>query len=145
MAPLVAGTLAALLGSQPRRGEPSAITVDLLDDRRVVNRVINPDLLLRLENTSAGNEHQGWQVEVLRRPVNIDSRNLVYQAPHGPDPSDVEAWHVAEHQFPNERLVDVKGYPITIRIRLIDPRISGRGPDARFVSGRLRVSWGRRQ
>jgi hypothetical protein len=84
-------------------------------------------------------------VEVLRRPVTIDSRNLVYEALHGPDPSDVEAWHVAEKQFPNQRLLDVKGYPITIRIQLIDPRISGKGPDAQFISGRLRVRWERRQ
>jgi len=144
-APLVAGTIAALLGPQPQRGDRSAITVDLLDNRRVVSRVISSALLLRLENTSAGNAHQGWQVEVLRRPVTIDSRNLVYEALHGPDPSDVEAWHVAEKQFPNQRLLDVKGYPITIRIQVVDPRISGKGPDAQFISGRLRVRWERRQ
>jgi hypothetical protein len=134
--------IAALLGSTgPQTGEPSSITIDLLDNRSVVSRVIAPELLLRLQNVSAGKEHEGWDVQVLHRPISVDSRNLIHQAPHGPDPSDVEAWHVAEKHFPNERLVDVKGYPITIRIQLIEPRVSGKGADARFVSGKLRVSW----
>jgi hypothetical protein len=139
---LVAPAIAALLGSsQPQRGTPTSITIDLLDDRRVVSRVISSELLLRLQNVSAGNEHEGWDVQVLHRPVRVDSRDLIHQAPHGPDPSDVEAWHVAEKFFPNERLADVKGYPITIRIQLIEPRVSGKNAGARFVSGKLRVSW----
>jgi hypothetical protein len=145
-AALLAPVGAALLGlSQPRRGESSAIMIDLLDDRRVVSQVMTPQLLLRLENVSAGNERWGWEVQVLRRPVSIDSRNLIHQTPHGPGPSDVLAWQVAENSFPNERLVDVKGYPITVRIQLIEPRVSGKGADALFTSGRLRVSWEQRR
>ena len=136
--PAVAGLLA--IGRTQQPAERSSITIDLLDDRIMLSRVIAPELVVRLVNIG-GSEHQGWEVEVLRRPVSVDSRNLIHYAPHGPDLSEVFAWHVAERHFPDERTIDVRGYPITVTIQLIDPRVTGTGPDARFVSGRLRVGW----
>jgi len=135
-------TVAVLLATSQARqsAASSSITIDLLDDRVMLSRVIAPELVVRLVNVG-GSEHQGWEVEVLRRPVSVDSRNLIHSAPHGPDLSEVFAWHVAERHFPDERIIDVRGYPITVTIQLIDPRVTGKGPDARFVSGRLRVSW----
>jgi hypothetical protein len=138
-----AGLLAS--SAPARRQATDSLTIDLRDDRRSVSQAIDSALVLRVQNASTKGQHQGWEVEVLRRPVTLDSRNLILNAPHGPDPSDVEAWHVAEKYYPNERQIDVRGYPITVTIRLIDPTISGTGADAQFTSGSLRVSWKRRQ
>ena len=137
---------ALLATSQTRQPATlSSVTIDLLDRRDTLSRAMTPQLLLRLENLGDPNDHAGWVVKVLRQPVSIDSKNLIHNAPHGPDLSDVQAWHVAEKQFPNERVIDVRGYPITVTIRLLDPQVTGKGPEARFVSGRLRVSWERRR
>jgi hypothetical protein len=126
-----------------RQAAPS-LTISLLDDRDSVSRAIDSRLMLRLLNGNADGKHQDWEVEVFERPVTDTSQNLIAFAGHGPDPSDVEAWQVAEKYYPNERTIDARLFPLTVTIRLIDPTISGTGPDAQFTSGFLRVSWKRR-
>jgi hypothetical protein len=130
--------------AQPADRAASSITVSLLDDRDSITNVMSPELLLELRGFGP-KARQGWEVRVLKRPAGFGSRNLIHSAPHGPDPSDAAAWQVAGHFFPNERVMDVRGYPFTVTIRLIDPVTTGQGPDATFVSGSLRVSWRRRR
>ena len=140
--PIVAGLLSLSAPAQPRRA--ASLMISLLDDRDTVTRAIDSSLMLRLQNANARGEHQGWDVQVRPRTAGVDSRNLIHHAPHGPDPSDVEAWQVAEKYYPNERSVDVSGRPYTVTIRLLDPKTAGSGADARFTSGTLQVSWRRR-
>ena len=121
------------------------LTVELTDNRRVVDQIISKDLLLQLLNVSTGEEHYGWEVRVLRQPVSLDSPNLIHYSAHGPDPMDVQAWHVAEKFYPNERTITVKGYPYQVTIRIVDPQTAGAGSDARFTSGSIKVSWKKTQ
>ncbi len=139
---LSAGLLVS--GAHIARQAPQSLTIDLVDTRDTVSRAIDSTLVLRLQNASVDGKHQGWDVEVFKHPVTDKSQNLIHYAAHGPDPSDVEAWQVAEKYYPNERTVDVKIYPVAVTISLIDPKISGTGSDAQFTSGSLRVSWKRR-
>ncbi|HYP53022.1 MAG TPA: hypothetical protein VEQ42_05750 [Pyrinomonadaceae bacterium] len=86
-------------------------------------------------------------MEVVRVPYRRDSRNLLYHSRRtlGAHPSQVYAWHVASGEFPNERVLDVWGRPLSERVELIEPLTEGGGPDARFVSGEIRITWGRKR
>lgn len=63
--------------------------------------------------------------------------NLIYYAPHGPDPSDVMPWHVQTHYFPNVRTIPVCCFPLNVEVRLHHVRSAGKGPNARFTAGTL--------
>jgi hypothetical protein len=130
-------------GRRPAR----ALTLDVTARQRVFTRELGRGLLLRVvKERSASREHFGWRLEVVRKPYRRTSRNLLYQnsAGHGADPSQVYAWHVAERHFPDDRELKVRGYPYTVRVVLADCRVEGRGPEAGFVSGELRITWERR-
>ena len=130
-------------------GRPgNMLTFDVTDARRVITRDMGRGLLLRVvKERSVSQEHYGWRVEVVRKPYRQSSRNLLYHSRRtlGAHPSQVYAWHVTSGEFPNERALDVWGYPITVRVTLINPTAEGAGPDGRFVSGTLKISWERKR
>src|SRR4028119_24381 len=141
---LYAGTLAfAQKVSSERLG--GMLTFDVTDGRRVITRDMGRGLLLRVvKERSVSQEHYGWRVEVVRKPYRLSSRNLLYHSRRtlGAHPSQVYAWHVTSNEFPNERVLDVWGYPVTVRVTLINPAAEGEGADNKFVSGTINVTWG---
>lgn len=129
-----------------RPGRENAVALDVTDGRGLVTRPLGRGLLLRVvKERSARHEHFGWRLEVVRAPYGRTSPNLLYQnrAGHGADPSQVYAWHVSDRHFPDVRELKVRGQPYVVRVGLSDCRVEGSGPEARFVSGRLRISWER--
>lgn len=126
-------------------GRPGgSLTFDVTDGRKVISREMGRGLLLRVvKERSVGQEHYGWRVEVVRKPYRLSSRNLLYHSRRtlGAHPSQVYAWHVTSGQFPNERALDVWSYPVTVRVTLVNPVAEGAGPDGRFVSGTLEITW----
>lgn len=121
-----------------------SLSFGVTDNRKVITRSIDKGLLLRVvKDSSVKHKHFGWLVEVVRKPYKIGSANLIYtnKPGVGADKSQVYAWHVSNNEFPNEREIQVRGYPYTVKISLIDSKTTGNGPDARFNSGTLQVSW----
>ena len=140
----------ALVSAQraPAARPNGTLTFDVTDGRRVITRAMGGNLLLRVvKEKSVSQEHYGWRVEVVRQPYRRTSRNLLYHSRRtlGAHPSQVYAWHVATAEFPNERELDVWGYPITVRVTLIDPTVEGVGVDARFASGAIKITWGHKE
>ena len=84
---------------------------------------------------------------VVRQPDRRSSRNLLYHSRRtlGAHPSQVYAWHATSNEFPNKRALEVWGYPVTVRVTLINPVAEGAGPDGRFVSGMIRITWERKE
>lgn len=64
--------------------------------------------------------------------------NLVHEAPHGPDPSDVMPWHVKSRYFENTRVIPVCGRALEVKISLQSPALSPDGE--RFTAGSLVVT-----
>lgn len=124
-----------------------ALTFGVTDGRRIITREMGDRLLLRVvKERSVAAEHFGWRVEVVRKPYRRDSRNLLYHSRRtlGAHPSQVYAWHVTSGEFPNVRELDVLGRPVRVRVELINAVAEGGGPDAKFVSGEIRITWGRK-
>jgi hypothetical protein len=125
------------------------VSFDVTDGRSVITRDMGENLLLRVvKERSVSREHYGWRVEVVRRkPYRRDARNLLYHSRRtlGAHPSQVYAWHVASGEFPNERNLDVSGYPLTVRVELVQPSVEGLAADSGFVSGKIRITWGHKQ
>jgi hypothetical protein len=124
----------------------NSLTVRIDDTETVVTRKIARNLLLRVvKDRSVDCERFGWIIEVVRLPHRESSPNLLYSNPggHGADPSQVYAWHVAEHHFPDERRLRVRGYPYVVTLALGDPSIRGQGESACFDAATLTVSWER--
>ena len=125
-----------------RRGD--LLAFDVTDGRKVITRDMGRGLLLRVvKERSVSQEHYGWRVEVVRKPYRRSSRNLLYHSRRtlGAHPSQVYAWHVTSGEFPNERALEVWGYPVTVRVTLINPAAEGAGAEGRFVSGTIKISW----
>jgi hypothetical protein len=134
-------------GAQGRAGMlEGELSFGVTDGRKVIARDMGAGLLLRaVKERSVTREHFGWRLEVVRKPYRASSRNLLYRSRRtlGAHPSQVYAWHVTSGQFPNLRDLDVRGRPITVRVELVNPVAEGDGPDARFVSGELKIIWTR--
>lgn len=129
-----------------RRG--GGLAFDVTDGRKVISRDMGRGLLLRVvKERSVSQEHYGWRVEVVRKPYRRSSRNLLYHSRRtlGAHPSQVYAWHVTSGEFPNERVLAVWGHPVTVRVTLISPAAEGAGPDGRFVSGTIKITWNERK
>lgn len=124
------------------------LTFSVTDERKVITREMGGRLLLRVvKERSVSQEHYGWRVEVVRKPYRRSSHNLLYHSRRtlGAHPSQVYAWHVISGEFPNERALEAWGYPVTVRVTLINPTAEGSGSDARFVSGTIKITWERKE
>lgn len=122
------------------------IKIDLTEKQKVFVVDIGNDLMLRVvKDSSVAHSDFGWILEVVKKPYRQTSRNLIYTNKTGTtaDRSQVYAWHVAGKEFPNHRVLAIKGYSKKIKVDLIDPGVRGVGEDARFVSGKLKISWSR--
>lgn len=145
LAPLCAILLLAGANAAARQESASGLSFELTDARRLITRDIGVGLLLRVvKDGSVSQPNFGWRIEVVRRPYRGSSQNLLYHSRRtlGAHPSQVYAWHVRTNHFPNVRELDVAGRPLRVRVELIDPVAEGEGADSRFVSGRVRITWG---
>jgi hypothetical protein len=142
-------TAVAAQGQAGTKGRPGGeLTFGVTDAREVITRRVGPGLLLRaVKEPSATQQHFGWRVEVVRSPYRKDARNLLYHSrrTRGAHPSQVYAWHVTSGHFPNVRELPVEGRAVVVRVELINPVAEGTGPDSRFVSGEMKISWGPRR
>ena len=126
--------------------QTNGITINLTSGKKVYTRSIDKTLSLRIvKDSSVENKDFGWLVEVVKKPYRKTSENLVYQNETGTtaDASQIYAWHISSGEFPNERELNVKNYPYAIKISLVEPKTAGEGPDAKFLSGKLKISWTR--
>lgn len=120
-----------------------SLSFSLTDSREVITNDINDVLLLRVIKDSSG---VGWDVQVVKKPFDIKSQNLLYHSVdwHGPYPSQIYAWQGAEKFFPNERRLQIRGYSYDVKIILANAVIDGQGRNARFVSGNATILWKRK-
>ena len=122
----------------------NSLTINLTDAKKIHTREIGGNLILRIiKDGSVKNKDFGWIVEVVRKHRRRTSENLIYQNKTGntADLSQVYAWHVFDENFPNFRQLLVRNSRRKITIALLDPKARGRGPDAKFTGGKLRITW----
>ena len=127
-----------------QNNQSNTLLIDVTSNQKVISRSIDKNLLLRVvKESSALQKNFGWRLEVVRKPYRINSANLIYhkKMATGSDPSQIYAWHISDNYFPNEREIKVRGYRFVVKIKLINCKTEGSGPDARFISGKLKVSW----
>lgn len=126
------------------RENANELTIDLTSRQMVFTRDIGADLMLRVVKDSSVNYRDfGWILEVVKKPHRKNSRNLIYQNRTGTtaDLSQIYAWHIGDRDFPNVRYLKIKNNPVRLKINLKNPKVKGTGPDARFVSGKLTITW----
>lgn len=126
-----------------------SVSFELTSSCHLITKNIDKNLILRItKDSSVTQKNFGWLVEVVRRPASPNSRNLIYanRLGVGADPSQVMAWQVSgqDVNFPANRHLNVRGTPYTIDIALLDAQAEGLASDAKFTSGKLRISWHRR-
>jgi len=104
-----------------------------------VRRQINENLLL----VASPYSDEGLDIKAVKAHAGQDSFNLLYHSEewHGPYPTQVSAWQVAEGYFPNSRWVCVWGYPIEVHITIEHPKVKKVGDEVVFQDGTLVVSW----
>ncbi|KRA70687.1 hypothetical protein ASD78_17790 [Lysobacter sp. Root667] len=95
----------------------------------VAEQRISSSLRLHVQNYG-----ESVGIEVLsNKPVAGCFENLAHRWPHGPDPSEIMAWHVTEHYYEEPRLISVCGRSLTVKVELVGPQVSEDGK--RFLSG----------
>lgn len=122
------------------------IKINLTDKRKVFETDFGNNLVLRVvKDSSIKHRDFGWILEVRYKSSKRNFDNLIHTNPTGTtaDKSQVYAWHIANGEFPNHRVLIVKGHTQIIKIDLLNPKIEGEGEDARFISGKLKISWSR--
>lgn len=99
------------------------------------SRQLSPDLLLRAER-----DVLGWEVGVFLR-TNAD--NLLYPQPiwHGAFPCQLSAWSHRTRTFPDKRVIPIRGYRSSVRIRLVDVKVAGESGNEKFIGGRVEIFW----
>ena len=139
--------LMLLFGAQnikAQNNQNNTLLIDVTSNQKVISRSIDKNLLLRLvKESSVQQKNFGWRLEVIRKPYSVNSANLVYhkKMATGSDPSQIYAWHISDNHFPNEREIKVRGNRLLVKIELINCKTEGSGPNAKFISGELKVSW----
>lgn len=104
-----------------------------------VRKPINKKLLL----VARPDSDEGLDIEAVDAHSGPAPLNLLYHSKdwHGPYPTQVYAWQVAEGYFPNSRWVCVRGYPIEVHISIEHPTVKKGGEEAVFAGGKLVVAW----
>lgn len=99
--------------------------------------VVLPESGFRLE--AFGNPSD-WTVDVSRG----DRRGaLLYPQAnwHGAHESQVSPWSHARAFYPDERIIRVRGYQRWVRLRLVNPTVSGEKGNETFTGGTLEIYW----
>lgn len=131
----LASWMAAPLAQAYEQGD-DWIAIDLTDARTLYLRDITPELMLAIRKESSA----GWSLEVVRRPLTANAPNLIGGA-GGADASQVYASQVSARTYSNPRVLPVQGAPYELRVDLEDAKVNGKGGQAAFTDGKLRISW----
>src|SRR5689334_8328640 len=124
------GSLFALLAASGSAATRMPVRVEVpLAAEAIAEQPISRSLRLRAQNYG-----ESVDVQVLSsKPVHGCFDNLAHRWPHGPDPSEIMAWQIAEHYYEEPRLIPVCGHSLTVKVELVAPKISEDGK--RFLSG----------
>lgn len=120
------------------------VQIDLTDERKIFETDFGANMVLRvIKDSSVQHRDFGWILEVNYKSAKRGAQNLIYSNPTGTtaDKSQIYAWQVGSREFPNYRALTVKGQPQIVKVTLIDPKVEGEGENARFTSGKLKISW----
>ena len=131
-------------GNNANAQSANSLTIDVTSGKSLFTRSISKKLMLRVsKDRSVENADFGWIVEVVVKPYKKSSRNLIYSNETGTtaDLSQIYAWQTEENGFPAVREINVRGFPYKVKIQLKDTVTEGIGPGAKFVSGKLEISW----
>jgi hypothetical protein len=139
--------LAAPLGAQPVGSDTTGfhrlLAFPVTDTTSRYEADLGDDLVLRVyRQMHANGTAMGWYVAVHRAPVSDTSRNLLYHslAWHGPYPTDFLAWLHAERYYPDDRILEVQGHPLELRLVCRACATAGDGATVRFTSGTLEAA-----
>lgn len=127
----LASWMAAPLAQAYEQGE-NWIAIDLTDARTLYMRDITPDLMLAIRKEGGS----GWSLEVVRRPLTANAPNLI-----GADAAQVYASQVQARTYQSPRVLPLQGTPVELRVDLDNAKVNGKGAQAAFSGGKLRISW----
>ena len=96
---------------------------------------LSSGLVLRAER-----EVLGWEVGVFQRD-STDSLLYPQRIWHGAFPCQLSAWSHRTQTFPDERVIPIRSYKSSVRIRLIDATVAGESGSERFTGGRVEIYW----
>jgi hypothetical protein len=130
MAVISAGLLLWLkvsAGSAASLGQNSSVQFAVTDPRAEITESLSLDLVLKIRpSADAQGRRYGWDIAVIDRRLG-DYPNFLYSClcGHGPQPTDLYAWHFREMLYPPKRVLPVYGYPFEIRVECKDCRVDG--------------------
>jgi hypothetical protein len=118
-------------------GKP-VLSFSLTATNQSFSRPLSSGLTLRVER-----DVLGWEVGVFK---DHSADSLLYPAHnwHGVFPCQLSAWSCRSKTFPDDRLIPIRGSKGSVRIRLIDPVVTGESESERFSGGRVDIYWTRR-
>ena len=126
----------------------TTIQFSATDPRSEITQSLGPHLLLKVHRAvDAHSQPYGWDIAVVDRRLG-DHPNFLFDClcGHGPQPSDLYAWHFREMFFPPKRILPVYGYPFEIRVECKDWQVDGSSAtDTHFTAGIVEVAWRRLQ
>lgn len=133
--------LALALSSSPAIAEPADKNQLRLPLAGRANAVTIP--LLHGMTLAARPHQEGWEIAVAESGSKDESPNLLYHSRqwHGPYPSQVYAWHVQQHYFPDTRWLCVAGHPIEVKLQILNAKVKPSGETAVFERGQLHIEW----
>jgi hypothetical protein len=124
--------LVAAAGDHPIK---PVLSFSLTATNRSFSHRLKSGLMLRVERNELG-----WDVGVFR-----DRRcdNLLYPQGnwHGAFPCQLSAWSQHRKTFPDQRVIPIRGYRSSVRIRLIDAVVGGESGCERFTRGQVEIYW----
>ena len=119
-------------------GEPATkpvLSFSLTATNQSFSHQLASGLTLRVER-----DELGWEVGVFEGH-STDSLLYPQRNWHGAFPCQLSAWSHRTQTFPDERLIPVRGFKSSVRIRLIDAVVSGEPGSERFTGGRVEIYW----
>jgi hypothetical protein len=119
-------------------GEPTTkpiLSFSLTASNQSFSHRLGSGLTLRVERNDLG-----WEVGVFE---GHSTNNLLYPQRkwHGAFSCQLSAWSHRTQTFPDGRLIPVRGFKSSVRIRLIDAVGSGKPGGERFAGGRVEIYW----
>lgn len=119
-------------------GEPATkpvLSFSLTATNQSFSHQLASGLTLRVER-----DVLGWEAGIFK---GRSTDNLLYPQHiwHGAFPCQLSAWSHRTRTFPDERLIPIRGFKSSIRIRLIDVVVSGEPGSERFTGGRVEIYW----
>lgn len=129
-----------LLGPAIAQDNNNTLVIPLAEQTRLYLRELAPGYVLSVRRQAgADNASKGWGLEVLSRPITADAANLL----EGRGPLLVLAGNVVDRKarvrYP--QTMQVKGTAYQLKVDLHRPKVEGKGSEAVFTSGELRLTW----